>query len=71
VRAIIVGGGIDGLSMAIAPRRTGEEATVFKRAGISLWANAMNALRKLGLLRRGASGRQASAPQRGVTLLAS
>ena len=36
MRAIIVGGGINRLSTAIALRRTGEEATVFKRAGISL-----------------------------------
>ena len=57
MKAIIVGGGIGGLSAAIALRRVGVEATVFERtgklgeigAGISLWANAMKALRKLGL----------------------
>ena len=57
MKAIIVGGGIGGLSAAIALRRAGVEATVFERtgklgeigAGISLWANAMKALRKLGL----------------------
>lgn len=57
MKAIIVGGGIGGLSAAIALRRPGEEATVFGRtgklgeigAGTSLWANAMKALRKLGL----------------------
>jgi 2-polyprenyl-6-methoxyphenol hydroxylase-like FAD-dependent oxidoreductase len=57
VRAIVVGGGIGGLSTAIALRRIGVEAVVFERAdelqeigaGISLWANAMKALGKLGL----------------------
>ena len=57
MKAIIVGGGIGGLSTAIALRRAGVEANVFERAGkleeigagISLWANAMKALRKLGL----------------------
>lgn len=57
MRAIVVGGGIGGLSAAIALRWVGVEATVFERAielreisaGISLWANAMKALRKLGL----------------------
>ncbi len=53
----MVGGGIGGLSAAIALRRAGVEATVFERAGelreigagISLWANAMKALKKIGL----------------------
>ncbi len=57
MRAIVVGGGIGGLAAAISLRRIGVEATVFERAGelreigagISLWANAMKALRKLGL----------------------
>jgi FAD-dependent urate hydroxylase len=57
VRAIVVGGGIGGLSAAIALRQVGLEAVVFEKAGelreigagISLWANAMKALRKLGL----------------------
>jgi 2-polyprenyl-6-methoxyphenol hydroxylase-like FAD-dependent oxidoreductase len=57
VKAIIVDRGIGGLSTAIALRRVGVEATVCERtgklgeigAGISLWANAMKALRKLGL----------------------
>ncbi len=55
--AIVVGGGIGGLSAAIALRRVGVEAVVLERAaemreigaGISLWANAMKALKKLGL----------------------
>lgn len=57
MRAIVVGGGIGGLSAAIALRQVGLEAVVFEKAGelreigacISLWANAMKALRKLGL----------------------
>ena len=57
MRAIVVGGGIGGLSAAIALQQAGVEAVVFEKAGelreigagISLWANAMKALRKLGL----------------------
>lgn len=57
MRAIVVGGGIGGLSAAIALRQVGVEVVVFEKAGelreigagISLWANAMKALRKLGL----------------------
>ena len=57
MRAIVVGGGIGGLTAAVALRRAGVEAAVFEKAGelreigagISLWANAMKALRKLGL----------------------
>ncbi len=57
MRAVIVGGGIGGLSAAIALRRAGVQATVFEQAaqlgeigaGISLWPNAMKALGKLGL----------------------
>ena len=57
MKAIVVGGGIGGLSAAIALRRAGVEATVFERAGelreigagISLWANAIKALKKIGL----------------------
>jgi 2-polyprenyl-6-methoxyphenol hydroxylase-like FAD-dependent oxidoreductase len=58
-RALIVGGGIGGLTAAIALRRRGIDATVFERAteirqiqvgtGIHLWPNAMNALRQLEL----------------------
>jgi 2-polyprenyl-6-methoxyphenol hydroxylase-like FAD-dependent oxidoreductase len=55
VKAIIVGGGIGGLTAAIALRRVGVEAVVFERAaelreigaGITLWANAVRALKKL------------------------
>jgi 2-polyprenyl-6-methoxyphenol hydroxylase-like FAD-dependent oxidoreductase len=57
MRALIIGGGIGGLSTALALRRKGIEADVFERnpeprevgAGISLWANAIKALRQLGL----------------------
>lgn len=57
VRAIVVGGGIGGLTAAIALRRIGVEVVVFERAGelreigagISLWVNAMKALERIGL----------------------
>ncbi len=57
MRAIVVGAGIGGLSTAIALRRVGVEATVFERAGelkeigagVALAANAVRALRGLGL----------------------
>lgn len=57
MRAIVVGGGIGGLSTALALRRIGGDVVVFERAdelreigaGISLWANAMKALRKMGV----------------------
>ena len=57
MRAIVVGGGIGGASAAIALRQVGLEAVVFEKAGelreigagIWLGANAMKALRKLGL----------------------
>jgi 2-polyprenyl-6-methoxyphenol hydroxylase-like FAD-dependent oxidoreductase len=54
---MIGGAGIGGLTTAIALRRAGIEATVFERAGeikevgagILLAANAVQALRELGL----------------------
>jgi 2-polyprenyl-6-methoxyphenol hydroxylase-like FAD-dependent oxidoreductase len=57
MRAIIIGGGIGGLTAAVALRRKGIEAAVYEKspelrevgAGISLWPNAVKALRKLGL----------------------
>jgi 2-polyprenyl-6-methoxyphenol hydroxylase-like FAD-dependent oxidoreductase len=57
MRVIVVGGGIAGLSVAIALRRTGNEAVVLERAprvdpvgaGITLFANAMRALDRLGV----------------------
>jgi FAD-dependent urate hydroxylase len=56
-QALIIGGGIGGLSAAIALRQKGVEATVFERiselkevgAGLSLWVNAVKALDKLGV----------------------
>lgn len=56
-KAVVIGGGIGGLTAAISLRRAGVEAVVFERApelrevgaGIALWANAVKALRKLGL----------------------
>ena len=57
MKVVIIGGGIGGLSAGIALRNRGIEAQVFERspalmevgAGISLWPNAMKALRSLGL----------------------
>ena len=57
MKAIVVGGGIGGLTAAIALGRAGVEAAVFERAeelreigaGISLWSNAVKALKKLGV----------------------
>src|SRR5439155_18591747 len=56
-KAIVVGGGIGGLSAAIALRRAGLEVAVFERmselreigAGLCCWTNAMRALEKLGV----------------------
>lgn len=56
-KAIVIGGGIGGLAAGIALRRVGTDVKVFERAdelcevgaGISLWANALKALDKLGL----------------------
>jgi 2-polyprenyl-6-methoxyphenol hydroxylase-like FAD-dependent oxidoreductase len=57
VRAAIVGGGIGGLSAAVALRRVGIETVVFERAplveaagaGLTLAPNAVRALARLGL----------------------
>jgi 2-polyprenyl-6-methoxyphenol hydroxylase-like FAD-dependent oxidoreductase len=57
MRALVVGGGIAGLSTAIGLRRAGVDVTVFERAreleeigaGLSLWSNAMQALERLGV----------------------
>jgi len=57
MKVILVGGGIGGLTAAIALRTQGIEAQIYERspaltevgAGISLWPNAVKVLRKLGL----------------------
>jgi 2-polyprenyl-6-methoxyphenol hydroxylase-like FAD-dependent oxidoreductase len=57
VRVGIVGGGIGGLTAAIALRRAGVDAVVFEEspepravgAGLHLWSNAVRALRELDL----------------------
>lgn len=56
-RALIIGGGIGGLCTAIALRQAGIDVTIFEKvsamhgvgAGLTLWANAVRALQKLGL----------------------
>src|ERR671914_318817 len=56
-RAIIIGGGIGGLCAAVALRRDGVDAVVYEQAevlsqvgaGLTVWANAIKALRRLGL----------------------
>jgi 2-polyprenyl-6-methoxyphenol hydroxylase-like FAD-dependent oxidoreductase len=57
MRAVIVGAGIGGLATAVALRKIGVEPLVIERAasirevgaGLSIWSNAVNALRELGL----------------------
>jgi 2-polyprenyl-6-methoxyphenol hydroxylase-like FAD-dependent oxidoreductase len=59
VRALVIGGGIGGLTAAIALRRAGIDAAVFERApelrqvqvgfGIHLWHNGMKALQSIGV----------------------
>jgi 2-polyprenyl-6-methoxyphenol hydroxylase-like FAD-dependent oxidoreductase len=55
-RAVIIGAGIGGLAAAIALKQTGWDVSVYERAwelrevgaGLTLWANAVKVLRKLG-----------------------
>jgi 2-polyprenyl-6-methoxyphenol hydroxylase-like FAD-dependent oxidoreductase len=68
-RILVVGAGISGLVTAIALQRAGRDVVVIERApelrevgaGISLWPNAVNALRRLGV---GAAIEAAGAPAR-------
>ncbi len=56
-RAVIIGAGIGGLTAAIAHKQSGWDVSVHERAwelrevgaGITLWANAVKVLRKLGV----------------------
>jgi 2-polyprenyl-6-methoxyphenol hydroxylase-like FAD-dependent oxidoreductase len=76
MRAIVVGGGIGGLGAAIALRGRGHEVVVLERApqldvvgaGITLFANAMNAL---DLLRVADAVRGAGSPARHSAILTS
>ena len=57
LKAIIIGGGIGGITAAVALRQAGIDATVYERApelsevgsGLPLFTNALKALQKLGL----------------------
>jgi 2-polyprenyl-6-methoxyphenol hydroxylase-like FAD-dependent oxidoreductase len=77
MKALIVGGGIGGLAAAVALHREGIEPVVLERAtrieevgaGLSLWSNAMVALRCLGLEAR--VFQAGSVLTRAVTLAAS
>lgn len=77
MRALIAGGGIGGLALAVALQRAGIEALVLERApkieevgaGLSLWANAVKALRWLGVEEKVAE--RGSALTRAVTLTSS
>ncbi len=56
MRAIVIGGGIGGLTAGIALHHSGIDAVVFERmkelrevgSGLTLWVNAMRALQKIG-----------------------
>jgi 2-polyprenyl-6-methoxyphenol hydroxylase-like FAD-dependent oxidoreductase len=57
MRAVIIGAGIGGLAAAVALRRVGVKSLIIEQAGsireigagLSLWSNAVNALRELGV----------------------
>jgi 2-polyprenyl-6-methoxyphenol hydroxylase-like FAD-dependent oxidoreductase len=74
MRVVVVGGGIGGLSVAIALRRAGIETTVLERtskleaagAGITLFGNAMRGLGQLGV---GGAVAERSAEARRVAIL--
>ena len=56
-KAIIIGGGIGGVTAAIALKQAGLAVTVYERAeelqevgsGLPLWTNALRSLHKIGL----------------------
>ena len=60
MKAIIIGGGIGGLSAALALQRVGLRCEVFEQAealrevgaGLTVWANALRALAQLGVAQR-------------------
>jgi 2-polyprenyl-6-methoxyphenol hydroxylase-like FAD-dependent oxidoreductase len=57
MRVVIIGAGIGGLAAAVALRRVGVRSLIIERAdsireigaGLSIWSNAVNALRELGV----------------------
>jgi FAD-dependent urate hydroxylase len=57
IKAIIIGGGIGGVTAAIALKQAGMDVTVFERAeellevgsGLPLWSNALRSLHKINL----------------------
>jgi 2-polyprenyl-6-methoxyphenol hydroxylase-like FAD-dependent oxidoreductase len=57
LKVIVAGGGIGGLTAAIALRQAGADATVFERvpeikplgAGLNLWSNGLRAFQQLGI----------------------
>jgi 2-polyprenyl-6-methoxyphenol hydroxylase-like FAD-dependent oxidoreductase len=57
MHAVIIGAGIGGLAAAVALRRVGVKSLIVERAdsireigaGLSIWSNAVNALRELGV----------------------
>ena len=71
----ILGGGIAGLSVALALRKQGYNPRVYERrtepatmgAGVTLWPNASFVLEALGLLDRVLLAPQRRAPDRDVT----
>src|SRR2546430_15894109 len=57
-KAIIIGGGIGGMTAALALKQAGIDVSVFEQApevreegsGLPLWTNAIRAVQKLGLV---------------------